>query len=159
MQVALKSAVEAADHEHMAEPLAERRTEARLMCADLMEVEWVDLNGCVMTACANLEDISPSGACVQVDRPVPADTVVRLTSGRAAWDARVKYCVFRETGYFLGLRFEPGVQWRETEFLPEHLLDPRDLVRSGGNVAQSIETKASVCDGADCVHRTELADV
>ncbi|HWR50024.1 MAG TPA: hypothetical protein VN428_02900 [Bryobacteraceae bacterium] len=113
----------------MAEPFPERRTEPRLLCADLMQVEWTDANGSLLTACANLEDISPSGGCVQVDQAVPANTVVRLTCEHAEWTARVKYCVFRETGYFLGLQFEPGVYWSEIEFQPKHLLDPQDLVR------------------------------
>ncbi len=127
----------------MAEPLPERRVEARLLCADLMEVEWTDADGSVVTACANLEDISPSGACVQVDKPVRANTVVRLTCEQAGWTARVKYCVYRETGYFLGLRFEPGVHWSQTEFVPKHLLDPQDLIRSIGNEDSSAGTDDS----------------
>lgn len=129
----LKSTAGLADKKDMPEHLQERRTEPRLLCADLMEVEWTEADGSSVTACANLEDISPSGACVQVDKPVPAETMVYLTAERARWVACVKYCVFRETGYFLGLQFEPGVQWRKTDFVPKHLLDPQDLVRSLGD--------------------------
>ncbi len=117
-----------ADYQDMAEPFQDRRTEARLLCADLMEVEWAEADGSLRIACANLEDISPSGACVQVDKPVPGDTVVRLVCQDKHWSARVKYCVFRETGYFLGLKFEPGERWNDAEFHPKHLLDPRVLM-------------------------------
>lgn len=116
-----------ADDQDMAEPFRERRAEARLLCADLMEVEWTDADGFLTIACANLEDISPSGACVQVDKPVPGGTVVRLVCDRRRWSATVKYCVYRDTGYFLGLRFQPGERWDDAEFHPKHLLDLRHL--------------------------------
>jgi hypothetical protein len=41
---------------------------------------------------------------------------------------KVKYCLFREIGYFLGVEFDPGSRWTEREFKPQHLLDPRRLV-------------------------------
>jgi hypothetical protein len=40
----------------------------------------------------------------------------------------VKYCVFRDIGYFLGVEFEPGSRWSQRHFRPQHLLDPRRLV-------------------------------
>ena len=42
-----------------------------MLCADLVDVQWKDKNGRVCRAVANLEDISLSGACVQVDSPIP----------------------------------------------------------------------------------------
>ena len=42
-----------------------------MLCADLVDVQWKDKNGRVRRAVANLEDISLSGACVQVDAPIP----------------------------------------------------------------------------------------
>jgi hypothetical protein len=36
--------------------------------------------------------------------------------------------VFREIGYFLGVEFEPGSQWSQRSYRPQHLLDPRRLV-------------------------------
>ena len=41
---------------------------------------------------------------------------------------RIKYCVFREIGYFLGIEFEAGSRWSQQEFKPQHLLDPRKLI-------------------------------
>jgi len=40
----------------------------------------------------------------------------------------VKYFVFREIGYFLGVEFEPGCRWSQRHYRPQHLLDPRRLV-------------------------------
>lgn len=40
----------------------------------------------------------------------------------------VRYCVFREIGYFLGVEFDNGSRWSQKQYKPQHLLDPRRLV-------------------------------
>jgi hypothetical protein len=112
----------------MAENSSNRRLEPRMLCAELLEVQWDDGSG-VRTGWANLEDISTSGACVQVDREVPVGAQLRIHSDRAKFEGKVRYCVFRETGYFVGLQFEPGNKWAREAFRPKHLLDPRRLIR------------------------------
>ena len=107
--------------------MLDRRIEPRLLCADLIEIQWKDRSG-VRTVLANLEDISLSGACLQVDAPIPADTLLKIAHPKAALEGRVRYCVFRDTGYFLGVQFEPGQKWSRRMFKPKHLLDPRRLV-------------------------------
>ena len=82
----------------------------------------------VRRSVANLEDISLSGACLQVDRPVPLGTPYRITYPKGVLVGKVKYCVFREIGYFLGIEFEAGSRWSRNDFRPQHLLDPRHLV-------------------------------
>ncbi len=101
-----------------------------MLCADLMQIEWQDASGQKQGACANLEDISNSGACVQLDGPVPVDACVRITAGKLELEGRVRYCVFRDTGYFAGVQFDPGTKWKSRLFRPKHLLDPRRLVRA-----------------------------
>ena len=108
--------------------MQERRLEARLLCADLIDIYWTDKSGHNRTAVANLEDISISGACLQLDVPVPSATMVRIAHPKAELEGRVRYCVFRDIGYFLGVQFEPGVRWTQRRFRPKHLLDPRRLV-------------------------------
>jgi hypothetical protein len=108
--------------------MKERRTEARLLCADLLDVHWTDKSGRSHSALANLEDISITGACLQVDVPVPEETLLLIDHPKADLAGRVRYCVFRETGYFLGVQFEPGFRWTLRNFRPKHLLDPRRLV-------------------------------
>jgi hypothetical protein len=44
----------------------------------------------------------------------------------------VRYCSFREIGYYVGLEFEPGSRWSERSYKPMHLLDPRSLLRKPG---------------------------
>ena len=111
--------------------MKERRTETRLLCADLIEVEWKDKNGRKRRAVANLEDISQSGACLQLDLAIPLQSQVRIRYERGDLAGVVRYCVYREIGYFLGVEFEPGQKWNERAFKPLHLFDPRRLVSQG----------------------------
>jgi hypothetical protein len=99
-----------------------------MLCADLVDVQWKDQTGRTRRGVANLEDISLSGACLQVDRPVPLGTIFRISYPNGELMGIVKYCVFREIGYFLGIEFEPGSRWSQRHFKPQHLLDPRRLV-------------------------------
>lgn len=107
--------------------MRERRAEPRMLCADLIEVHWTDERGQPHRALANLEDISHSGACLQLDAPIAEDTLLRLCHPKLELTGRVRYCIFRDTGYFVGLKFEPGSQWTQRRFRPKHLLDPRRL--------------------------------
>ena len=106
-----------------------RRAETRMLCADLVDVQWKDKNGRTRRAIANLEDISLSGACLQVDAPIPIETTLRICYPKGELQGRVCYCVFREIGYFLGIEFEPGFRWSMRQFRPQHLLDPRQLLQ------------------------------
>lgn len=99
-----------------------------MLCADLISVFWKDKNGRPRKALANLEDISLSGMCLQVDAPVPRETLLRIAHPKSRFEARVRYCVFRDTGYYLGVEFQPGFRWSQRRFRPKHLLDPRDLL-------------------------------
>jgi hypothetical protein len=102
-----------------------------MLCADLVDVEWRDKGGRLRRTVANLEDISLSGACLQMDAAVPLQTTVRISYPKGELTGRVRYCVYREIGYFLGIEFEPGCRWSQRNFRPLHLLDPRRLVSEG----------------------------
>ena len=103
----------------------DRRTDSRLLCADLVETEFKDRTGRRRVETANLEDISSSGACLQMEIPIAVGTPVRIKHGKGLLSGRVRYCVFREIGYFVGVEFEPGHKWTQKQFRPMHLLDPR----------------------------------
>lgn len=98
------------------------------MCADLVDIEWQDVRGRVQHTVANLEDISALGACIQVESEIPLRTTVRMTVMKVEYVGEIRYCVFREYGYFLGVQFEPGVKWNSLAFKPLHLFDPRRLL-------------------------------
>jgi len=99
-----------------------------MLCADLVKVEWRDKSGNDHAVVANLEDISLSGACLQLEEDVPVQAIVLITHEKGTFEGRVRYCVFKDIGYFLGVEFEPGHRWNAKQFKPMHLLDPRRLV-------------------------------
>lgn len=108
--------------------MSDKRLEPRLMCADLVDIEWLDGKGKLHRTVANLEDISPVGACLQVEDEIPLRTPLRMKLMNSEYRGEIRYCVFREYGYFLGLQFEPGVKWHSGAFKPLHMLDPRELI-------------------------------
>ncbi len=107
--------------------MQDRRINPRMLCADLVKIEWRDKSGADHTAVANLEDISLSGACLQMEEDVPLQSIVTITHEKGLFEGRVRYCVFKDIGYFLGVEFEPGHRWTAKQFKPMHLLDPRRL--------------------------------
>lgn len=107
----------------------ERRSEVRMLCADMVEVSWSDDSGRARRATALLEDIARSGACLQFEHPVPIDTEVRIKCPNETLEGTVRYCVYREIGYFVGVKFSPGFQWSRRQFEPEHLLDLEEMMK------------------------------
>jgi hypothetical protein len=105
------------------ERMLERRWERRLLCADLVQIEWQDRAGGSRSATAILEDISRTGACLQTDVPVPVKGLVRMRHGRKTLDATVRYCAYHDIGYFMGITFGPKQKWSRRVFRPKHLVD------------------------------------
>ena len=108
--------------------MLDRRSETRLLCADMVDVQWEEDSGENRTCTGLLEDISPSGACLQLDRPLALDKnlVIEYREGRL--EGSVCYCFFRDIGYWVGVQFTSRNKWSEEDFRPEHLLDPRKLL-------------------------------
>ena len=109
-----------------------------MLCADMVDVQWKDKAGRMRKTVANLEDISLSGACLQFDQPVPLQTDLRISYPKGELLGKVRYCVYREIGYFLGIEFAPGSRWSARHFRPQHLLDPRRLVIRSVNRASKL---------------------
>jgi hypothetical protein len=108
--------------------MQERRSEVRMMCADMVEVSWKDRRGKTMRGIALLEDISPSGVCLQLEVPVPLGAEIRWDSPGHEFSGHVRYCSYREIGYFVGVELHTDSRWSKTTYRPKHLLDPRRLV-------------------------------
>jgi len=107
--------------------MVERRWERRLLCADLVRIEWRESGGETRRMTALLEDISKSGACLQTDCPVPVNVLVRLRHGRTMLEGMVTYCAYHDIGYFAGITFAGRHSWSERLFRPKHLVDPAKL--------------------------------
>jgi hypothetical protein len=123
----VKQAASAADILSM----QERRTEVRMLCADMVEVCWKDQAGRMRKATGLLEDIAASGACLQLEVPVPLESEIHWESPHQAFVGRVRYCVYREIGYFIGVEFEPESRWSKKTYQPQHLLDLQQLIKRG----------------------------
>jgi hypothetical protein len=108
--------------------MTNRRSELRMMCADMVEVCWKERSGKLHKATALLEDISSSGACLQFESPVPLGVEMRWVVPRKEFKGSVRYCVYREIGYFVGVEFAPSSRWSKASFTPQHMLDPLTLV-------------------------------
>jgi len=109
-------------------PAVEQRIDPRMMCAELVEVQWNDKAGHLHRDVANLEDISLSGACVQLETPLQKGTRITVKYGDGEMPATVRYCLYRDLAYFLGVQFEDGCKWSTKRFRPQYMLDPRELV-------------------------------
>lgn len=110
--------------------MTERRSEIRMLCADMVELSWKEPGGHTARAMALLEDISASGACLQLEAPVPLSVEVHWKSPKQQFTGIVRYCVYREIGYFIGVEFEQKSKWSRKAFKPQHLLDLKKLITS-----------------------------
>jgi len=108
--------------------VTERRAETRLLCSDLIKisVEGEETREFMV----NLEDISASGACLQLEEPLARDTSVCLLLGRWRFRAKVKYCIQNKIGYFAGVQFHARQKWSRERYEPKHLLDPTQVAPS-----------------------------
>jgi hypothetical protein len=101
------------------------RREDRELCADLVKVQWEIEPEKSQSEWAILEDISPSGVCLEIENPIPPGTVVSLEFPKDRCQARVVYCRFDEVKYLIGLEFEQGYRWSRRRFKPQHLIQFR----------------------------------
>jgi hypothetical protein len=107
--------------------MQERRLETRMMCADMIEVRW-NQGARTRHTVALLEDISPSGACLQMEAPLQMGMRIHWETPQQKFSGTVCYCEYREIGYFIGVEFAPGTRWSEEDYQPQHLLDPKHVV-------------------------------
>lgn len=99
-----------------------------MLCAELVQVVWNDQSGRPRRRVANLEDISLTGICLQMESVVPEGTRLSMRYGDGELVGTVRYCAFRDSAYFVGIQFDEGCRWSTRHFRPQHLLDPRELV-------------------------------
>ncbi|MBN2242741.1 MAG: PilZ domain-containing protein [Acidobacteria bacterium] len=104
--------------------IAERRQD-RELCADLVKVLWESGSGATACEWGILEDISPSGACLEMERKIEPDTLVSMEFPTDSCRARVIYCRFDKVKYFVGVEFAEGYRWSRRKFKPRHLLQFR----------------------------------
>jgi hypothetical protein len=104
-----------------------KRNNERSLCADLIKVVWTDESGAKQKEMAALEDISPGGACLQLEHSIPVNTPISILYPDGRYYGRIRYCNFQHTGYFVGIEFDPGYEWSKHQFMPSHLLELQSI--------------------------------
>ncbi len=122
---------------------SDRRGGDRLLCAELVQIIWHDEAGRERRRVANLEDISLSGVCLQVETPIAAGTPIAVQYGDGELLGTIRYCRLLDSGYLLGVELVEGSRWSTTHYKPEHLLDPSDLVDQAMSRHQVEKTKVN----------------
>jgi len=125
----------------------EKRRGDRLLCAGLVQVKWADTSGGDCTAFANLDDLSPGGVSLQLDRQLPVGARVEFTHSGQMVSGDVRHCTHVEIGWIAGIRFDPDSHWDPEAYPPAHLLDPNSVpkdarLREGPSLAR--ETRSTV---------------
>jgi len=90
--------------------MRDRRDEPRHPSGEHVEVCWSDDAGVDQSCTGVLQDFSRSGARIRFDRPVRTKTKVRLTIGAKVLRGAVRSCVRLQSGYMLGIEFDPEYQ-------------------------------------------------
>jgi hypothetical protein len=93
--------------------------------AHLVRVDWqVDGSNDSRTVEAVLEYISAKGACMQVEEQIPSGTVVAISvvsEDSTRLSGCVDYCIYRDYGYFVGIRFTNETVRSSPVLEPDHL--------------------------------------
>ena len=77
--------------------------------------------------------------CLQFEIPVSIGTQVAVHCPGDMLAGVVRYCVYREIGYFVGIELEAPNKWSRRQFEPQHLLDLEQLVsRSARRAVRTI---------------------
>jgi hypothetical protein len=104
----------------------ERRESKRLLCSDLVQIQWVESGGAHYREIGILENLSLAGVGLFTGVAVPEGTEIQIVANDVQLVGYVKQCIFRENGYIVGLELDSKSRWAQPEgrdFLPEHLLD------------------------------------
>jgi len=121
------------------------------MCSDLVTVRWKNKNRREMKYPALLEEIFPSGGCVQVENPIPVGSWIDLRCRTASFSGVVAYCRYeQDLGYFVGIEFELGQEWSLEKFRPRYYVDPLELCPNQSLSSDLASGKLAWCDASEC---------
>jgi hypothetical protein len=109
----------------------EKRAEPRFLCSDLVTLRWSDESERPRSEIVVLDNISASGACVEAEVSVREGTVVSMVCGKVEFHGYVRFCYWRDTGYFIGITFDANSKWSKAKYKPKHLFDPRTVKPRG----------------------------
>ena len=112
-------------------PLRNRRIDSRYLCADLVRVDWIAGEDDTRSIEGVIDDISHSGASLELEEPLPSGASVVIWLHDAFFAGLVRYCVFRDYTYLAGVEFSSSTPWTAGAVQPEHLTNLNALVADG----------------------------
>jgi uncharacterized protein YfaT (DUF1175 family) len=65
---------------------------------------------------------------LQLETAVPVNDVIRWSWPKRDFAGVVRYCAYREIGYFVGVHFDPACRWSKAHYRAQHLLDLEQLI-------------------------------
>ena len=86
----------------------DRRFEVRKSISAKAAVEWNGATLQTIRIVAYVADLSPSGARLLLNRPVPVNTSIRLAVDDQQRSCKVRYCVKLIRGFAIGVSFDPS---------------------------------------------------
>lgn len=110
--------------------ISEQRRHDRLLCAGLVDVRWSDENGYPCETVANLDNLSPGGACLFLDSPIPKGTRVAIGHLICQVEAEIRFCSPSELGWVVGAQFLTGKTPGIRACNPRHAVDPKTITHS-----------------------------
>ena len=84
----------------------DRRFNDRVEKNEKVELQWTDATQQTIRGPGLLADLSPSGARLHLDRPLPLNTPLRFTLANQEKTGTVRSCTKRIRGYSIGVQFE-----------------------------------------------------
>ena len=102
--------------------MAEKRSEPRYMCSELVNILIRHDDHTVQEAIANLEDISRSGACVHLEKAIRLGADIEIVCSTCRFKGKVRNCRFAGDAYDVGVVFDTPRAWDASQYEPAHLL-------------------------------------
>jgi len=112
------------------------RRHDRLLCAGLVDVRWSDRDGFPCETVANLEDLTPAGACLRIDCPIPPGTRIGVGHLVGQTEAEIRHCSRVDLGWVVGVQFLAGKSPGNRVCRPSHVVDPQSV---SGNLRHPAE--------------------
>jgi hypothetical protein len=92
------------------------------MCSELVNILIRYDDQTVQQAIANLEDISRSGACVQLDEAVRVGADIEIVCSTCRFKGKVRNRRYAGGRYDVGVAFDVPGAWDASRYQPAHLL-------------------------------------
>jgi hypothetical protein len=98
-----------------------KRSEPRFMCSEPVNI-LVNDGGALAEGIANLEDISPSGACVHLHEAIRVGANIEIVCSSCSFKGTVRNCRYTVAGFDVGMEFANAKAWNLQRYEPKHLL-------------------------------------